>query len=48
MLIVGAVWISAGTPDSLDAFEYTLVEPADIVAPLALTYGRMSLLSNPF
>ena len=42
------VWVADGTPASLDASEYTLVEPADVFASLALPSRGVSLLSNSF
>ena len=47
-MVVSAVRIAASTPASLDASEYTLVEPTDVFASLALPSGCVSLLSNSF
>ena len=46
MAVVGVVRVVADTPASLDASNYTLVEPPDVFASLALPSVRMSLLSN--
>ena len=48
LVVVGDVRIALGTPASLDASEYILVEPVDVFACLALPSGRVSLLSNSF
>ena len=46
LAVVGALQVAAGTPASLDASEYMLVEHVDVFASLALLSGYVSLLSN--
>ena len=47
-MVVGAVWVAAGTQASIDASDYTLVKPVDVFASLALPSGCVSLFSNSF